>query len=295
MSETDRGTDDHDDTPAPKSIADFLRAQPWIDQVVRMGWLSRGIVYVIVGFTAISVAAQSAPTDDEASPSGALGRIASFPAGRLLLGVLFVGMMLYVIFQIFSLVLIRGNGLDRWWRRAGHALAAAAYSMFAWSAVSVVVSGDESSGSSLVEVASRAVLQNTAGRWLLGAAGVVTVGVGGYFVFRHVIQRGFVEGLTDTDDSVGANNTHGGAIVVAGIVGWIGRAVVIVLIGFFVIRAAVDFDPDDARGFDRALRQTAGSTLGSLLVLLCGLGLLSYGAFCIASHRRRTIRDNESD
>ena len=293
MSDTRRGTDT--ESAASERFVDLVRRQPWIDGVVRIGWLSRGIVYMVVGLTAMSVATQSAPTSDEASPSGALGRIASFPAGRLLLGVLVIGMGLYVVFQIFSLILIRGSGLDRWWRRAGHVVASGAYSLFAWSAAEVVVSGDGSSGSSRVEVASRAVLQNTAGRWLLGLAGVVTIGVAGYFVFRHVIQRGFVEGLTDTDAVPSDNDARGGAIVIAGVVGWVGRAVVIALIGFFVIRAALNFDPNDARGFDRALRQTAGSTMGSLLVLMCGIGLVSYGAFCIASHRRRTIRDNESD
>ncbi len=295
MIETSQRTDDRDEGSASERFVDLVRRQPWIDPVVRMGWLSRGLVYVVVGLTAMSVAVQSAPTKDEASPSGALGRIASVPAGRVLLGVLFVGMVLYIIFQLFSLVLIEGNDFAHWWRRAGHLLAAAAYSMFAWSAFKVVLSGEKSSGSSLVEVASRAVLQNTAGRWLLGAAGVVTIGVGGYFVYRHVVQRGFVDGLTGIDDSPGDNDAPRGAIVVAGVVGWMGRAVVIALIGFFVIRAAVNFDPDDARGFDRALRQTAGSTTGSLFVLACGIGLLSYGVFCIASHRHRTIRDNESD
>ena len=250
---------------------------------------------MVVGLTAMSVATQRTPTENEASPSGALGRIASAPAGRALLAVLLVGMMLYIAFQIFSLVLVQGNGPFQWWRRAGHLLAAVAYSMFAWSAVKVVLSGDGSSGSSLVETASRAVLQDTVGRVLLGMAGVVTIGVGGYFFVRHAVQRGFVDGLTDIDDTPGNNDAPRGAMVVAGVVGWMGRSVVIALIGFFVVRAAVNFDPSEARGFDRALRQTAGSTVGSLLVLACGLGLVSYGVFCIASHRHRTIRDNESD
>ncbi len=289
------GQVDGGDVAPPERLAEVLRGKPWLDQVVRLGWLSRGIVYVVVGVTTLSVAGQSAPTEDEASPSGALGRIASAPAGRVLLAVLLVGMVLYIAFQVLSLVLVRGNGLDRWWRRAGHVVAASAYSMFAWSAAAVVFSGDGSSGSSLIEVVSRSVLRNTVGRWLLGVAGAVTIGVAGYFVVRHVIQRSFVDGLTAVDQAPGDNDGPRGAMVIGGVVGWLGRSSVIALIGYFVIRAAVTFDPDEARGFDRALRRTAGSTLGSSLVFACGVGLVSYGVFCVASHRHRTINDNESD
>lgn len=293
---SDKGsTDDRRDGPSPARLDEVVEKHPWIDQVVRAGWVSRGVVYIIIGFTAMSVVAQDAPTEDEASPSGALGRIADAPFGRVLLAVLLVGMVLYICFQVFSLALVRGNGFFEWWRRAGHLIASVLYSMFAWSTAQVVISGDGSSGASLIERASRAVLQNTTGRWLLGVAGVVTIGVGGYFIVRHVVQRGFVEGLSAVDETPGDHEAPKSALVVAGVAGWLGRSVVIMLIGFFVVRAAVTFDPNEARGFDRALRQTAGSTMGSLLVLACGIGLLSYGVFCVASHRHRTIRDNEGE
>lgn len=295
MGTTTRSKSEPEDGPPWQRFMDPVRDAPWIDAVVRMGWLSRGVVYVVVGLTAISVAAQRAPVEDEASPTGALGRIASLTAGRLLLAILVVGMVLYVGFQLFSLVLIRGNGLDRWWRRAGHLVASATYSLFAWSAAGVALSGESSSGTSLIESISRSVLESTTGRWFLGLCGLVIIGAGAYYVFRHVVQRGFVEGLIGVEPDLPENGKRSRAILVAGVVGWVGRATVIALIGFFVTRAAITFDPNEARGFDRALRQTAGSTAGSLFVLLCGIGLLTYGAFCIASHRRRTIRDNESD
>ena len=241
----------------------------------------------------MSIAAQSAPTENEASPSGALGRIASAPFGRILLSVLLVGMVLYLCFQVFSLALIRGGEFAQWWRRAGHLMATVMYSMLAWSTTQVVISGDGDSGSSLIEELSRAVLQNRAGRWLLGVAGVVTIGVGVYYIVRHVVRRSFVEGLSGIDQAPSADDTSERAIVAAGVVGWFGRSVVIMLIGSFVIRAAWTFDPSEARGFDRALRETADSTIGSFFVLACGVGLASYGVFCIASHRNRTIRDNE--
>lgn len=73
-------------------------------------------------------------------------------------------------------------------------------------------------------------------------------------------------------------------------IGWIGRGIVTVLVGFFIVRAAVRFDPDDARGFDRSLRQVVGTGTGSALVLVCAVGLIAYGIFCLMSHRFRTLK-----
>ena len=61
------------------------------------------------------------------------------------------------------------------------------------------------------------------------------------------------------------------------------------LVGFFVTRAAWRFDPSDARGFDRALRAAANTSLGAVLVWLAALGLVLYGAFCVLGASRRVL------
>ncbi|HQV57284.1 MAG TPA: DUF1206 domain-containing protein, partial [Ilumatobacteraceae bacterium] len=56
-------------------------------------------------------------------------------------------------------------------------------------------------------------------------------------------------------------------------------------VGGFITRAAIDYDAEDARGFDRALRELANDSLGGWLVALVGLCLILYGLFCMASVR----------
>ena len=270
----------------------------WVDRTVRLGWLSRGIVYVVVGLLTVSVAFDETPVGDDASPTGALTRVAAFPGGRVLLAVLVVGMALYVSFQALSLLFIDGTTLFHWWRRAGHVVAVATYSVFAFSAARIAISGTGREGTSLIERVSRATLENSVGRWAVGLAGATTAVVALYFAYRHGWQHGFVDGLTDTDEPTDDDGSDGptrsSVLITIGVVGWVGRATVIALIGFFLVRAAWTFDASEARGFDRALRETATTTVGSVLVLACGIGLVAYGTLCIASHRRRTIRDNES-
>jgi hypothetical protein len=61
------------------------------------------------------------------------------------------------------------------------------------------------------------------------------------------------------------------------------------LIGFFLCRAAVRFDADDAQGLDGSLRKAASSGLGTGLVLVVAVGLLVYGVFCVLSAPRRLL------
>ena len=59
--------------------------------------------------------------------------------------------------------------------------------------------------------------------------------------------------------------------------------VVFALTGFFLVRAAWDYDPNKARGLDGALRQTvADSDPGRMLVGVVAVGLVAFGLYCYA-------------
>ncbi|MEZ5218444.1 MAG: DUF1206 domain-containing protein [Ilumatobacteraceae bacterium] len=75
-------------------------------------------------------------------------------------------------------------------------------------------------------------------------------------------------------------------------IGWIGRGVVTGLVGFFVTRAAIRFDPNDAAGFDRSLERIATTSTGSLLVLVAAICLMVYGR--IASPHTGDVHWRES-
>jgi hypothetical protein len=67
---------------------------------------------------------------------------------------------------------------------------------------------------------------------------------------------------------------------VLGAVGSWARALVLVLVGVFVIAAAVTFDPDKARGLDASLRTVAEQPYGPWLLGAVALGLVCYGPMC---------------
>jgi Flp pilus assembly pilin Flp len=127
-------------------------------------------------------------------------------------------------------------------------------------------------------------MEKTGGRWLVGAVGVIMIAVGVYFVVRGVRAK-FRDELEPGD--VGPFRHEW--IVALGRVGWVGRGIVMALIGWFLARAAVRFRPEEAEGLDNALRNVTGSTAGALLVVFIAVALILYGAFCVISAPKQRL------
>lgn len=274
-------------------VDEAVSERPEIELLTRLGWIAKGVVYFLMGATAISIAQQEV-TDDEASPTGALNRVMEQPGGRVLLGVLAVGLVLYSAWRILSVAVIRSNGLTAWLDRIGYTFSAGFYGLLAYVAARTVLRGSEQPRDNTVERLSRTLMESGTGRVLVAVGGLITIAVGLYFVVRKGIMRSFVDDLRDVHGDADRDGVVDHVLIVSGVIGWIGRGVVTILVGFFVTRAAIRFDPDDARGFDGALRKVATTTTGTWLVWACAVGLILYGGFCLLSHRRRELKDHSS-
>ena len=65
--------------------------------------------------------------------------------------------------------------------------------------------------------------------------------------------------------------------------------VVFGLIGWFVIKAAIEFDPDKAVALDGALAKVAHAPYGPALLGLVAAGLIGFGAFSLVESRYRRV------
>jgi hypothetical protein len=277
-----------------RKVEALARRHPWLVTVGRLGWVAKGVVYLVIGVLAVPIAIDGLRGDaasggeGEASPSGAVAKIAETSFGTLAMWIIAIGLALYVVWRLISIVLPAEPSAKVWLTRAGYLVSAVVYSALAWSALTFVrregAAGGAESDDAKVERFTRELMEKTGGRWLVGAIGIVLVAVGLYFVVK-----GLRATFRDDLEPGGVGPFSHESIVTLGRVGWVGRGVVMGLVGWFITRAAVQFRPDEATGIDGALRDATGSTFGALLVAFAAVALALYGFFCVISAPRERL------
>jgi len=120
---------------------------------------------------------------------------------------------------------------------------------------------------------------------LIGVIGVVAIGAGLY----HVV-KGLKRDVTPDVDMSALSTRRAQWTRRLGSIGEIGRGIAIGLIGFFLLRAAMTYDPAQATGLDGALRRLALHSWGVFLVVVVSLGLVAYGLFCLLTFSRQRLQ-----
>jgi hypothetical protein len=219
-----------------------------------------------------------------------VAHVAESTSGALLLWVIAIGLLLYVGWRLMSVVLPAENSAKVWLTRLGYLVSALTYTLVAWTAISFARAGrrPQNGGGqedAQVERFTQSLLERSAGRWLVGLIGVAVIVVGVFFGIRA-----FTADFRKELEPGGVGPVSHESIVTLGRIGWAGRALMMLVVGWFVMRAAVMFDADQAKGIDGALREATGSAIGSLLVGVVAVALIVYGAYCVISAPRERLR-----
>ena len=176
----------------------LLAAHPAIVRLGRLGWLAKGMVYVLAGILAAAVAARSvgwnssvAP-DGEASPTGAIKEIATFTGGRLLLLALAFGLVLYALWRLFTAFAPGGSGAEAVATRIGYGVSAILYLTFSLTALALARRPTANAdGNKKVVDLSAQVMSHSVGRWAIALAGLIAIGAGIYRIVKGL--KGDVE------------------------------------------------------------------------------------------------------
>jgi Domain of Unknown Function (DUF1206) len=270
---------------------EFHAARPSIVRVARLGWFAKGVVYLLAGILAVSLATRSArwsapQLNGEASPTGAIKELATLRGGRELLYALGTGLILYSGWRFYTAFARGGGGAEAMAKRVGYGFSAVLYLTFALTSFALARHPRANpNGNTKVSDITTRILDQNLGRWIVGACGVIGIAVGVYRFRKGVI--GDVEDELNLS-TISAARRHW--LHRLGVVGEIGRGVAIALIGFFLLRASMTVNAQEATGLDGALRRLAKQTWGAMVVAIVGVGFVAYGIFCLLTFNHRQLQ-----
>jgi hypothetical protein len=272
-------------TPAIRRAGD--RVAPWVERLARLGYVSKGIVYMILGLLAAAAGAGlGGQTGDRRET---LNFILRQPFGRVLLVIIAVGLFGYAAWRISSGVADserRGSSLKGMALRAGSVIRGVLYAGFALEVIRLAGGHASGSGSDASTLHwTRRAMREPLGRWGVALAGAIVLGYGAYQLYRAVAAK---LGKQLRLERARAQSRR--MIVGISRFGIGARGVVFGVIGASFMRAAIRYDPRAAKGTAGALRVIASQPFGRWLLVLVGIGLAAYGVYSFANARYRVIK-----
>lgn len=255
---------------------------PTFEWLSRAGFVARASVYAIIGVLALKLAIGAG--GKLTNQQGAMRTLAHQPAGKYLLTLLAIGLGGYALWRLVRAAIGHGpEGSDSGIDRLAALGSGVAYCVLCAVAIAILA-GSGSSGGESPKSSSGGVLGWPGGQEIIGAAGAVLIGIGLYQAYRGV-TRSFMEDSKQEEMSPGVRTWFGRI----GLVGYCARGVVFGLVGVFLIRAAVDFDPNKAVGVDGALAKLEHASYGPVLLGIVAGGLVAFALYSLADARYHRI------
>ena len=119
---------------------------------------------------------------------------------------------------------------------------------------------------------------------IVAVAGAILIGEAIYEAYNGV-SRKFLEDSKTEEMSPAVER----GFTAIGVFGHLARTVVFGLIGYGVIKAAIDYDPSNAIGLDGALSKLAHYSYGPFLLGVVAAGFIGFALYSIADARYRRV------
>ncbi len=256
----------------------------WLERLARFGYAAKGIVYLFLG--ALTLPAAVGAAEGLLGMHGVLKTIIGGLLGPVILTIVGFGLGAYVFWRFVQAIVDpeqKGTGAKGLIQRGTYLVSGLVFANLTFDAVELIV--DWSSSDNLTpEDWSRLLLTHPLGRWLVALAGVVVVGAGIY-QFYAAYTAPFRRKFKLDELSSRARKW----IILLGRFGHAARAIVFLLIGVFLILAALHSDPEQAGGLGDALRSLADQAYGPWALGGVALGLSAYGVYLFSEAWYRRI------
>lgn len=253
-----------------------------VSRMARFGLLCRGVTWLVVGVLALDIATGDQGGRSYADRTGAFAAIKGQPLGGLALLLLGLGFIGYAVWRLLEGVAGHrdsGKAWARWGKRAASLGRGVVYAGLAFSTLRFLF--NEQRRDATKPLTARA-MEQPGGVWLVGAVGTAFL-VGGAVMAVRGLRHKYDKKLMRMGDRMHA------VVRIVATTGLVGRGFTFALVGWFLLDAALNYDPKQARGLDAALRTLAGQPLGPWLLGTAAAGLVSFGLWSLAEARWRRV------
>jgi hypothetical protein len=268
-------------------VASGAATSKWVTLLARLGYAIKGVVYLVIGVLAAQLAlGQGGKATDQ---RGALQAIADLPFGKFLLIVVTIGLVGYALWSLIQAIFdTEGKGHDAKGiiARVGYAIVGISYAALAFGAYHLVAGTGSVGKNSTTQTQdwTALLLREPFGAALVIIVGLAVLGIAGYLFYR-AYSANFQRRLTLTGVAAQLRKW----LVYLGRFGYAALGVVFTIIGIFLIVAALQHNPTEAKGLDSALQELARQPFGPVLLIVVALGLIAYGAYSFVEARYRHV------
>jgi len=274
----------------------------WLEAAARLGYTVKGAIYLLLGGSA--VAAATGMGQRTQGTRGILRVLFAAPFGGLLLAVIAVGFLGYALGAFAEAFvgagahwdslrrdlrdsdasdLIKSKHPGRWWRRGRYLGIGIGHLVLAGTAAGILTG--------MYRGAAQGEREWTA--WALSYPfGGIAVGLTGCAVAAFgvsQVRRAWRPKIDSQLDVSSLGAAWRKAIHWVGRVGVSARGVVFALIGLFLLRAAWDRDPREARDMGESLRALQQRPYGPWLLGAVAAGLMAFGVFLLVQAKYRRM------
>jgi hypothetical protein len=264
--------------------------KPYVEKLARFGCYSIAGVYMLVGIMAILSFMGLA--DADADEERILDVILDIPFGEVLIALMIAGLLGYVTWRVFEAYTDPYNfGSDKKGiaKRAGIALSAVGYILVAFAATQILIQGGGGNGEEDQQSMVAQVLDFPGGAWLIGLVGAAT-GLAGLVQFKYVAGGDYIKRINlKSMQEWMKTATH-----ILAWAGYLARGIILAIIGYFLISAAVKGDPEEVGDTDSAFDFIGDfGTVGHIIFIAVALGTISYGLFMIINGYFYSFEDED--
>lgn len=254
-----------------------------VETIARLGYGARGIVYGLVGGLALLAAIGSGGRTG--GSQSALQTVLSQPFGKIWLALIAIGLFGFCTWRVVEALTDadhRGSDMKGWSVRGAHLVSGAIYAGLAVSAASLALGrGSEGGEDRAAQDWTAWLMSKPFGLWLVGLIGLAVAATG--FGFAWKAWRGDVAARL----SLPADKRQWA--ISLGRMGFAARGVVFVVIGGFLILAALRSSSSEVQGLGGALQTLQQQPYGWVLLALTAIGLFAFGLFGLVQARYRHI------